>query len=63
MAGATIVDDDETMSSVKKLALDVFGYGITDKGTTGPPTAELPSLSGNFVKSFVGRNLSVRKKE
>jgi hypothetical protein len=62
-AGVAADDDDDTMSSVKKLALDVFGYGITEKGTTGPPTAELPSLSGNFVKSFVGRNLSIRKKQ
>jgi NET1-associated nuclear protein 1 (U3 small nucleolar RNA-associated protein 17) len=58
----TSADDEETLSSVRRLALDVFGYGISDKGTsTRPPTADLPSLSGNFVKSFVARNLSVRK--
>jgi len=42
----------------KRLALDVFGYGTNNDSAMGPSTAELPSLSTNFVKTFLGRNLS-----
>jgi hypothetical protein len=45
----------------KKLALDIFGFGTNSNSTLGPSTAELPSLSTNFVKTFLGRNL--RKSE
>ncbi|KAL3911103.1 MAG: hypothetical protein SGILL_007413 [Bacillariaceae sp.] len=42
----------------KKMALEVFGLAASDAGTTQASTVELPSLSGNFVRSFVGRGLS-----
>jgi hypothetical protein len=47
----------EELARTKKLALDIFGSGATKDSTGDPSTAELPSLSTNFVKSFVGRNL------
>jgi len=47
----------EGLLGPKKLALDIFGFGANNDSTMGPSTAELPSLSTNFVKTFVGRNL------
>jgi hypothetical protein len=41
----------------KRLALDIFGFGTNNDSTLGPSTAELPSLSTNFVKTFLGRSL------
>eukprot|EP00533_Pseudo-nitzschia_delicatissima_P000621 CAMPEP_0116083258 /NCGR_PEP_ID=MMETSP0327-20121206/3172_1 /TAXON_ID=44447 /ORGANISM="Pseudo-nitzschia delicatissima, Strain B596" /LENGTH=913 /DNA_ID=CAMNT_0003574123 /DNA_START=280 /DNA_END=3019 /DNA_ORIENTATION=- len=39
----------------KRLALDVFGFGSNND--SNPSTSELPTLSSNFVKTFLGRNL------
>mmetsp|Transcript_21734 Transcript_21734/g.45730 ORF Transcript_21734/g.45730 Transcript_21734/m.45730 type:complete len:1061 (-) Transcript_21734:41-3223(-) len=47
----------EELLQPKKLALDVFGFGTSNDSGFIPSTAELPSLSANFVKTFVGRNL------
>lgn len=45
-------------SSSKKMATDIFGFAAGDDSTAGPATSALPSLSRNFVRSFVGRSLS-----
>jgi hypothetical protein len=50
----------ELLTTTKKMALEVFAYGSED-GTVQPSTYELPSLSGNFVRAFVGRGLSRKK--
>jgi NET1-associated nuclear protein 1 (U3 small nucleolar RNA-associated protein 17) len=50
--------DTMGIAGPKKMALDVFGFGSSETGSTQPSTVELPSLSGNFVRSFVSRNLS-----
>lgn len=47
-------------SSSKKMALDVFGFAAGKDSSTTPGTTELPSLSRNFVRSFVARSLSRR---
>jgi len=45
--------------NAKRLALDIFGISASDElKNAGPTTNNLPSLSINFVRSFVGRNLS-----
>ncbi len=49
--------DEELLFRPKRLALDVFGFGTNNDSTLGPSTAELPSLSSNFVRTFLGRNL------
>eukprot|EP00536_Pseudo-nitzschia_multiseries_P009747 jgi/Psemu1/258382/estExt_Genewise1Plus.C_2810061 len=41
----------------RKLALDIFGFGTNNDSTLVLSSAELPSLSSNFVKTFVCRNL------
>ena len=51
------LSDELSLLRPKKLALDVFGFGTNNDSTLGPSTAELPSLSSNFVKTFLGRNL------
>jgi len=47
----------EDLVKTKKLALDIFGFGANNDTAGNPSTAELPSLSTNFVKTLVGRNL------
>jgi hypothetical protein len=47
----------EELLRPKKLALDIFGFGTGNDSTLVPSTSELPSLSANFVKTLVGRNL------
>jgi len=54
----TAMQFEESTVATKKMALDIFGLSANENGTTRPSTAELPSLSGNFVKAFVGRNLA-----
>lgn len=44
-------------SKAKKSALEIFGFGVNDDMEGYPSTSDLPSLSTNFVKTFVGRNL------
>jgi hypothetical protein len=44
-------------SRSKKMALDIFGFAAGDESSARPATTELPSLSRNFVRSFVGRSL------
>jgi len=47
----------EDLVKTKKLALDIFGFGASNDTDGNPSTTELPSLSTNFVKTLVGRNL------
>jgi hypothetical protein len=53
----------EADPATKKMAVEVFGLVYADEqiksGT--PATADLPSLSSNFVRAFVGRSLSRNK--
>mmetsp|Transcript_1992 Transcript_1992/g.5294 ORF Transcript_1992/g.5294 Transcript_1992/m.5294 type:complete len:951 (+) Transcript_1992:689-3541(+) len=51
----------EELLKPTKLALDIFGFGTNNDLTLIPSTAELPSLSANFVKTFVCRNLRKTK--
>lgn len=47
--------------STKRSALDIFGItAIEGMKNAGPTTNNLPSLSSNFVRSLVGRNLSAK---
>ena len=42
----------------KKLAMSSFGSILEESGKAVPlPTSELPTLSGDFARAFVGRNL------
>ena len=42
----------------KKLAMSSFGSILEESGNAVPlPTSELPTLSGDFARAFVGRNL------
>jgi NET1-associated nuclear protein 1 (U3 small nucleolar RNA-associated protein 17) len=47
-------------TATKKTAVEIFGFAISsaDSKAAPPPTADLPALSKNFVRAFVGRSLS-----
>jgi hypothetical protein len=47
-------------TATKKTAVEIFGFAISsaDSKAAPPPTADLPALSRNFVRAFVGRSLS-----
>jgi hypothetical protein len=53
-----VLDATNTMTTNKKMALEVFGFGAGEDAAAKPSTTELPALSNNFVRSFVGRGLS-----
>ena len=57
LSSSVVTSLSERFLKPKTLAIDVFGFGADYESTSYPLTAELPALSANFVKTFVGRNL------
>ena len=61
--GTEIMDIPGAETGTKKMAVEIFGLTTGEESMVAPSTTtELPFLSRNFVRAFVGRSLSRRTK-